>query len=93
MVTDSRCRGGIVNILVGCSRALTVRRLHPKALWQPRVSTSNSLSDHIWPPTYTQIRQIDRILAQRDIRGYGDCLLYTSPSPRDATLSRMPSSA
>ena len=26
----------------------------------------------------------------RDVEG---CLLYTSPSPRDATLSRMPSSA
>ena len=26
------------------------------------------------------------------IRGYG-CLLYTSPSPRDGLLSRMPSSA
>ena len=25
--------------------------------------------------------------------GYRDCLLYTSPSPRDATLCRMPSSA
>ena len=25
--------------------------------------------------------------------GSADCLLYTSPSPRDATLSRMPSSA
>ena len=25
--------------------------------------------------------------------GYEACLLYTSPSPRDATLSRMPSSA
>ena len=25
--------------------------------------------------------------------GSGSCLLYTSPSPRDATLSRMPSSA
>ena len=25
--------------------------------------------------------------------GMEDCLLYTSPSPRDATLSRMPSSA
>ena len=25
--------------------------------------------------------------------GLIDCLLYTSPSPRDATLSRMPSSA
>ena len=24
---------------------------------------------------------------------YWNCLLYTSPSPRDATLSRMPSSA
>ena len=24
---------------------------------------------------------------------YTACLLYTSPSPRDATLSRMPSSA
>ena len=27
------------------------------------------------------------------INQYYDCLLYTSPSPRDATLSRMPSSA
>ena len=26
-------------------------------------------------------------------RQYRNCLLYTSPSPRDATLSRMPSSA
>ena len=25
--------------------------------------------------------------------GFSGCLLYTSPSPRDATLSRMPSSA
>ena len=25
--------------------------------------------------------------------GGGDCLLYTSPSPRDGLLSRMPSSA
>ena len=25
--------------------------------------------------------------------GWNNCLLYTSPSPRDATLSRMPSSA
>ena len=27
------------------------------------------------------------------LAGEGSCLLYTSPSPRDATLSRMPSSA
>ena len=28
-----------------------------------------------------------------DIDEISSCLLYTSPSPRDATLSRMPSSA
>ena len=32
-------------------------------------------------------------LASLQLRVYGACLLYTSPSPRDATLSRMPSSA
>ena len=29
----------------------------------------------------------------RQLRGSGSCLLYTSPSPRDGLLSRMPSSA
>ena len=39
---------------------------------------------------------IDVIDANKDIYhipANKDCLLYTSPSPRDATLSRMPSSA
>ena len=31
--------------------------------------------------------------ALKKSRASGCCLLYTSPSPRDATLSRMPSSA
>ena len=30
---------------------------------------------------------------QVDIRKMNDCLLYTSPSPRDYAASRMPSSA
>ena len=37
-----------------------------------------------------------RALRQTDIKlvlAYGTCLLYTSPSPRDGLLSRMPSSA
>ena len=29
----------------------------------------------------------------KEYRGMGSCLLYTSPSPRDGLLSRMPSSA
>ena len=52
-----------------------------------------------------QLAEEDKILAtptlakilpppvRRIIGDLSDCLLYTSPSPRDATLSRMPSSA
>ena len=29
----------------------------------------------------------------KDLDDWGSCLLYTSPSPRDGLLSRMPSSA
>ena len=32
-------------------------------------------------------------LAKRSMSGITTCLLYTSPSPRDRTRSRMPSSA
>ena len=39
------------------------------------------------------IRTEDSIIYAEAAKGIGACLLYTSPSPRDATLSRMPSSA
>ena len=41
-----------------------------------------------WQPLATSEK-----LEQNIIKHAGACLLYTSPSPRDATLSRMPSSA
>ena len=34
-----------------------------------------------------------RDLFQLNDKGHGSCLLYTSPSPRDLSTSRMPSSA
>ena len=37
--------------------------------------------------------QIGKLLGFTKNAVVGNCLLYTSPSPRDATLSRMPSSA
>ena len=37
-------------------------------------------------------RRCVEVVARRGARGV-DCLLYTSPSPRDRTRSRMPSSA
>ena len=36
---------------------------------------------------------IEEFIKMLGLNGYYACLLYTSPSPRDATLSRMPSSA
>ena len=40
-----------------------------------------------------EIRQLLLARGSLSIAQLPDCLLYTSPSPRDATLSRMPSSA
>ena len=48
--------------------------------------------------TYEKHHKQKILLFLSSMRSYADslnknCLLYTSPSPRDATLSRMPSSA
>ena len=44
----------------------------------------SDITDHPLSPTF-------RLFKSRGV--FVTCLLYTSPSPRDATLSRMPSSA
>ena len=51
-------------------------------------SLLTSLYEHILQDKY-----IYRHKWSEDTLLMWDCLLYTSPSPRDATLSRMPSSA
>ena len=43
--------------------------------------------------TYFYVRPTDSLFIRGNL-AFGDgCLLYTSPSPRDRTRSRMPSSA
>ena len=50
-------------------------------------TTLRSLGNKPWKAAYVQP-------SRRPTDGrYGDCLLYTSPSPRDKRQSRMPSSA
>ena len=44
----------------------------------------------IWPQAEEQIEALEDLFARVQELG---CLLYTSPSPRDRTRSRMPSSA
>ena len=40
-----------------------------------------------------EIGKVDLITAEEEVELAQSCLLYTSPSPRDAESSRMPSSA
>ena len=55
----------------------------------PNVDSGESLPIHRKPPVYEDLSTEEEVL----YTGIKVCLLYTSPSPRDATLSRMPSSA
>ena len=52
--------------------------------------------DHYWNlmPTFVDIlKLLEKYPTKKIMVNVKGCLLYTSPSPRDATLSRMPSSA
>ena len=58
---------------------------------------NNMASPSKWANDYTSTtdtgRFFDDYVNWQRITQYKDCLLYTSPSPRDRTRSRMPSSA
>ena len=45
-----------------------------------------------WDISDDKVKKLGKIEFAR-VQGYITCLLYTSPSPRDRTRSRMPSSA
>ena len=52
--------------------------------------------DRVNSKTISEALQIDSATIRRDFSYFGElgnCLLYTSPSPRDKRQSRMPSSA
>ena len=78
-------------------------------MWQQNVLNSFRLSQHVAKRmikqseddteadgiigTIVNLSSIASTLAQPRLLGYSICLLYTSPSPRDLSTSRMPSSA
>jgi len=65
----------------------TIRRLKPGAMKVEMIGNRQ--------PVLLQMRHVHQSYKIRYYEGYYpyDCLLYTSPSPRDRTRSRMPSSA
>ena len=75
---------------VGCDSVVTLNLTINNS-----IATSDSITacdSTTWNgTTYTTSGIYTKTL--QTVNGCDSCLLYTSPSPRDATLSRMPSSA
>ena len=96
---------GIVNSLVFPQPCLDLPEFNPEASdFDLEVIAAQELDSAVRQPTgqvtgFIQAgvwRITERILDEAFCSEFGlveICLLYTSPSPRDATLSRMPSSA
>ena len=66
----------------------------PRVDWDRLRAAALAATEHAYVP-YSGFRVGAAALTDdgRLVSGCNICLLYTSPSPRDATLSRMPSSA
>ena len=84
-------------IMAGDGLSSAVQEMNNKGHREDTIIAGDFLCDQdiVSLRTSQSIREMDLlerrgVIFQRDAKG---CLLYTSPSPRDATLSRMPSSA
>ena len=82
--------------IVGIENVLTGERLDQYEV-DPSGKYKGSSLAVVRPENTEQVSEIVKIANEKKIpivpQGGNTCLLYTSPSPRDATLSRMPSSA
>ena len=69
----------------------------PKSLWRYEWKSLSEVPSFLTDghPDVTDVNEFNRALDGKVLipQPFGDCLLYTSPSPRDRTRSRMPSSA
>ena len=89
--TVDKTLGGATAVANGVAKALQDPRAFPQVLMASTLGLGGLLVGVPFLPGVT-----DNVLlgiAGAAFPFLSDCLLYTSPSPRDATLSRMPSSA
>ena len=67
--------------------------LEKQALWQVHKPAPKRINHpHYYVTEVNRVHQVDLLFLPHD-KVYQNCLLYTSPSPRDLSTSRMPSSA
>ena len=76
---------------MGAATSYPITDIGAPALVRPGESTSLTL--HFTAPKSMGTHATNWQLMGPDGQKFGPCLLYTSPSPRDRTRSRMPSSA
>ena len=72
---------------------IKVRPLDDRVVIRPAESEEVTAGGIVLPDSAKEKPQRGTVIACGSGRLLESCLLYTSPSPRDATLSRMPSSA
>ena len=95
-VTDQGENGTTPNTSTGPDLLNVARQKNAKGmlLCHLNINSSQNKFDELKDNIINNKMQIMAVSETKIDRSYPDsCLLYTSPSPRDATLSRMPSSA
>ena len=73
-------------------RATSVEALGEKVAIKP-LDVESLTAGTYWSKLVRFEGEVTALLTVHNVIRFNVCLLYTSPSPRDATLSRMPSSA
>ena len=85
--------GGKLNITENClDRHLATRGDQTAILFEQNEADASPIT-YTYKQLHAEVCKCANALKARGIAKGDSCLLYTSPSPRDATLSRMPSSA
>src|SRR5665811_611161 len=88
--------GGAVGLAIGVRHFLIVTNVMPFTRLLASTKLPSGVTDVLRtmlpPPGIAQLWNF-AVLGSKRTTVFGVCLLYTSPSPRDRTRSRMPSSA
>ena len=84
-------------LLTSCASTLTTQELQALTKGKPDYELCSEIANVIWYGGSVSKYTVDELKERRvNCMDHSEailCLLYTSPSPRDRTRSRMPSSA
>ena len=88
---DGYCQ--LISYLIAALLALMVVLVFGNVFMRYAFNSGFSISEELSRWLFVWLTFLGAVAALRSNAHLGTCLLYTSPSPRDRTRSRMPSSA